>query len=322
MAIVSSVLAIVLTGALSVGHAASQPPAKLKSATAAPSPAVLAIPAAVPAADLARSAAPRAVVQTAASAPQAHGSIRGTVSDQADGRIPGASVTVVAVSQDAPRRAAVVTNNMGQFEVPNLPDGAYDLTVALSGFTTATRRAVIVSGATVDEAVLLKIGSMIDTKQVVWRGQDPPPAQQTPASTASVGGLLDAAKQAADAGRLADAESSLRAALALLRAAQTPPAVSNGVVRVGGTISGPRKIRDVVPAYPQAARVAGIQGSVIIEATIDRDGAVADAQVLRGVPELNDAALQAVRQWMYTPTLLDGVPVQVLMTATVVFAIR
>jgi protein TonB len=60
----------------------------------------------------------------------------------------------------------------------------------------------------------------------------------------------------------------------------------------------------------------------VIEATIDRDGTVADAHILRGVPGLNEAALAAVRQWVYTPTLLSGVPVEVLMTVTVGFSLR
>jgi protein TonB len=135
--------------------------------------------------------------------------------------------------------------------------------------------------------------------------------------------LLDSARQAADAGRLAEAEASLHTALAVLHAAESPrPAEKSGVVRVGGDIKEPRKIRDVPPVYPAVARAAGVQGIVIVEATVDPYGAVADAHVLRGVPELNEAALDAVRQWTYTPTLLGGVPVSVVMTVTIVFSVR
>ncbi len=60
---------------------------------------------------------------------------------------------------------------------------------------------------------------------------------------------------------------------------------------------------------------------VVIEATIDPSGRVADARILRSIPLLDQAALDAVRQWEYTPTLLNGVAVPVTMTVTVQFRI-
>jgi protein TonB len=93
-------------------------------------------------------------------------------------------------------------------------------------------------------------------------------------------------------------------------------------VRVGGTIRPPTKIRDVRPNYPQVAQSARVQGMVIIEATIDREGRVADARMLRSIPLLDQAALDAVRQWRYEPTLLNGVAVPVIMTVTVNFTLR
>jgi periplasmic protein TonB len=93
------------------------------------------------------------------------------------------------------------------------------------------------------------------------------------------------------------------------------------IVRAGGAIREPRKIVNVQPVYPEIARDAGIQGLVIIEATIDERGSVVDARVLRSQPLLDGAALAAVRQWRYTPTLLNGVPVRVLMTVTINFSL-
>ena len=90
-------------------------------------------------------------------------------------------------------------------------------------------------------------------------------------------------------------------------------------LRIGGEISAPRKLRDVAPVYPDLARQAGIQGIVILECTIDRSGRVTDVSVLRGLPTLDAAAMEAVRQWVYSPTLVDGVPVPVIMTVTVQF---
>jgi TonB family protein len=90
-------------------------------------------------------------------------------------------------------------------------------------------------------------------------------------------------------------------------------------VRVGGQIKPPTKIKDVKPIYPAIAQSAGVTGSVTIEATIGEDGKVSDAKVVRSVALLDQAALDAVRQWEYMPTLLNGVPVPVLTTITVNF---
>ena len=96
-----------------------------------------------------------------------------------------------------------------------------------------------------------------------------------------------------------------------------PPPPPAAPVRVGGNIKPPQKTRDVRPVYPPIAQSARVQGIVIIEATIGPDGAVKDAKVLRSIPLLDQAALDAVRQWVFTPTLLNGVPVPVIMTVTV-----
>jgi protein TonB len=99
----------------------------------------------------------------------------------------------------------------------------------------------------------------------------------------------------------------------------TQPAAPKGPVRVGGQIKEPSKVRNVPPAYPEIAKQARVQGVVVLEAVISPSGEVTNVRVLRGVPLLNDAALQAVRQWRYTPTMLNGQPVSVVMTVTVNF---
>jgi TonB family protein len=92
-------------------------------------------------------------------------------------------------------------------------------------------------------------------------------------------------------------------------------------VRVGGGIKPPVKVRNVLAVYPDLALKARVSGVVILEVHIGIDGAVNDARVLRGLPLLNDAALDAVKQWMYEPTLLNGTPVPVIMTVTVAFTL-
>ena len=101
--------------------------------------------------------------------------------------------------------------------------------------------------------------------------------------------------------------------------APPPPPPPPEPVRVGGNISPPEKIRNVDPRYPPVAQAARVAGVVILEAVIGPDGRVTDVKVLRSVALLDDAAIEAVRQWEYTPTLLNGVPVPVIMTVTVNF---
>lgn len=93
-------------------------------------------------------------------------------------------------------------------------------------------------------------------------------------------------------------------------------------VRVGGAVREPRKVHHVAPAYPSIARAARREGTVILEVTITRDGNVGNARVLRSADIFDQAALDAVRQWRYTATTLNGVPVDVTMTVTVRFTLN
>ena len=101
---------------------------------------------------------------------------------------------------------------------------------------------------------------------------------------------------------------------------EAPPPVQP--VRVGGKIMEPRKLKDVAPEYPELARHAHVTGMVIVEAVIGADGRVDNIQVLRSIPMLDEAAVAAVKQWVYAPTLLDGVPVPVIMTITLRFSLH
>jgi protein TonB len=99
-----------------------------------------------------------------------------------------------------------------------------------------------------------------------------------------------------------------------------PPVVEP--VRVGGRIQAPRKIKSVPPVYPTIAQSSRVQGTVILEALIGLDGRVEQVRVLKPVLLLTDAAVTAVRQWEFTPTTLNGQPVQVVMTVTVDFKLQ
>jgi protein TonB len=100
-----------------------------------------------------------------------------------------------------------------------------------------------------------------------------------------------------------------------------PPGWGVGAVRVGGQMSQPTKTKHVAPVYPPIAQSARVQGVVILEAIIGPDGHVLDARVLRSIPLLDQAAIDAVRQWEFTPTHLNGAPVPVIMTVTLQFTL-
>ena len=97
------------------------------------------------------------------------------------------------------------------------------------------------------------------------------------------------------------------------------PTFADGAVRIGGNIKPPTKVRHVSPEYPADAQAAGIQGVVIIEARIEADGTVSKTRILRSIPALDDAAEEAVSQWQFTPTWLNGQPTPIVMTVTVNF---
>lgn len=102
-----------------------------------------------------------------------------------------------------------------------------------------------------------------------------------------------------------------------------PPApVDRGPVRVGGAITAPALISRVEPVYPPLASRAQVQGVVILEAVVDRQGSVEDVKVLRSIPLLDAAAVEAVMQWRYSPLRLNGQPERFVLTVTVSFRLN
>jgi protein TonB len=80
-------------------------------------------------------------------------------------------------------------------------------------------------------------------------------------------------------------------------------------------------IRQVQPVYPQIAKTAHVQGTVLLHAVISKDGSVQELQYVSGPPLLMKAAMDAVREWRYQPTLLNGEPVEVETTISVIFSL-
>jgi protein TonB len=100
-----------------------------------------------------------------------------------------------------------------------------------------------------------------------------------------------------------------------------PPPKSNKPLRVGGAVIAANLIRQVTPVYPPIAKTAHISGTVVLHAIISKDGTIEQLEYISGPPLLMKNAMDAVRQWRYRPTMLNGEPVEVDTTVSVVFTL-
>ncbi len=230
-----------------------------------------------------------AVVPTVVPAPVATaqtGAISGTVTDQTAGVIPGATVTLTGPNGAT---ATAVSNVRGQFVFRDLPTAAHELSVSLSGFGTVRATVTPAAGATTDHAVTLPIGSLTETMSM----------NCAPTS----------------------AMRQLGQAIFPVLAAQQPPATP---IRVGGNIRAPQKVRNVRPVCPAGLPLGDtmvqLSGVVGIDGLIHDMEAVPDDAGTQPHAAAAAAALDAVRQWTFTPTQLNGQPVDVNITVTVTFS--
>jgi len=114
----------------------------------------------------------------------------------------------------------------------------------------------------------------------------------------------------------------LSTALDLVPLPDAPPADPDEVLEFGTGMTKPVRIAGADPVYTEAARRIGTQGVVIVEATIDRDGRVLEARVLRGLPfGLSESALSAVETWRFEPSTLNGRPIKVRYRVAVNFSL-
>src|ERR1700689_4778920 len=100
-----------------------------------------------------------------------------------------------------------------------------------------------------------------------------------------------------------------------------PPKVAPSRIRVGGNVAQANLIHQVTPTYPAIAKTAHISGTILLHAIIGKDGTVQNLQYISGPPLLMQSAMDAVKQWRYKPTLLNGDPVDVDTTISVVFTL-
>ena len=100
-----------------------------------------------------------------------------------------------------------------------------------------------------------------------------------------------------------------------------PPPKAPSRIRVGGNVQAASLLHQVMPAYPPIAKTAHVSGTVVLHAIIAKDGSVQQLEYISGPPLLMKSAMDAVREWRYKPTLLNGEPVEIDTTISVVFTI-
>ena len=259
--------------------------------------------------------------------------ITGTVTDVYGGAMPG--VTVVATSAPSAAPHQTTTNNRGEYVIADLGSDQYELVFTLMGMKTARQRVRLQGQDTVVPNVRLEmetVREVVIPSEIRHRSDLVFARTITASDLASE--LLDEAKAHFEQGRYAEAEAKTAQALEMIRmvgrrssAIAADPVLNPAydttpAVRVRGNIREPKMIKHVEPAYPEVARQAKIEGYVIIQLIIKKDGTIADAKVLGGQHVFLEAALAAVKQWQYTPTTLDGVPVEVIMNVTVHFRLK
>jgi beta-lactamase regulating signal transducer with metallopeptidase domain len=230
------------------------------------------------------------LVSSAAPAQQAGpGAISGVLYDQLGGLLPGAMVALV--QQPDLRRYDTITDRNGAFLFNLLPSGDYELNTSLPGFSTVTNRIRIDAGSTIERSITLPLGTLQETVSVTGPGG---PAVATSAAPR--------------------------------RAVHTPEPRTFFSGGIGGQIRVPTKIVHVSPIYPSSLQDAS--GVVLLAARVGIDGFPSDIRDVTGSRSSAThqaflaSALDAVRQWEFTPTLLNNVPVEANISITVSYSVR
>jgi TonB family protein len=222
------------------------------------------------------------VVAAFSASAQTFASFSGSVLDPIGGTVAGVALNMT--NKQTGQKYEVKSSDVGSFEFVGLTAGEYDLRTTMPGFRQ-TLGTMTIGAKNVRNDIRLKVGSLEETISVVSTAESRQNASSTP------------------------------------QVRRAPPSVqkSDCVVQpTGGVLAPPRKIADVRPISP------GQAGLVVLDALIAPDGTVTDARPVdvNVDPSLAAAAVEAVRQWQYTPTLLNCVPIEVPMKVTVSFRVE
>jgi hypothetical protein len=221
-----------------------------------------------------------AVLPISLRAQDAFSTVTGAIVDQSGGALPG--VGVVATNTTRGSRHEVFTDGRGRFELIGLTPGSYTLEAGLPGFETFQQKLTL-SGQTVERDITLQIGSLQETVSVSSTQTSQPPSAAEPVAP---------------------------------RPPNCGAAPARAGLRIGGQIRTPRKIRHVAPIYPEGAP----GGVVTLNAVIGVDGLVKEIKITNAaLDRLARAAVDAIQQWEFDPTLLNCEAVEVRMSVVVDF---
>lgn len=242
----------------------------------------------------AAAAAMIAVTAAIVSAQARFASLTGSIVDPMNGVLPGVTLVLTNVANES--KYEVRTDGSGRYEFVGLPPGDYLFEAKLPGFMTFKGKLTI-AGENVQRDLALELGTLQETITVA--NSRSAPSAPTPAPVVPTA-------------------SSPRPA--------RPPcgdAPADGRVRVGGNVRPPMKLKDVRPIYAGHLASQGIEGTVILRGRVGTSGLVEDLEVV-STPhrDLANAALDAVRQWEFTETLLNCQPVAVAIGITVNFTLN
>jgi TonB family protein len=226
-----------------------------------------------------------------ASAQGAFSTFSGTVFDPLNGYLPGVTMTLTNTQSGA--KHEIRSDRTGHFEFVGLPPGSYSLQAILPGFSVLTGT-LDLTGRDVQRDVTLKIGRLEETISV-WASR--------PGATSNTAAPV-ARRPAPDM------------FAAMKSCAENPPVAGS----MGGNLRQPMKLVDKKPVYPEQLAAAGTGGLVVFDARIGPDGTIVDLQTTSATqPDFEAAAAAAIRQWEFSPTLLNCVAIEVPMKVTVSF---
>lgn len=232
------------------------------------------------------------------------GKLAGVVRDASGAVIPRARIDVRSASGAAARGESVVheivySNAIGEFSL-DVADGSYDISIAAQGFAKQDHQGVLFANRNAKRMDMTLAVGAIQERIQVQSGMDH--------------GLDHGMDQKMQAERAA-IERTNRAA----ESNSLPPQR----IRVGGNVQAANLIRKVTPLYPTTAKLDRVEGTVIIKVVIGKDGTILSLEQINKLVDtrLAEAALDAVKQWQYKPTLLNGEPIEVVTEIEVNFTL-
>jgi TonB family protein len=227
---------------------------------------------------------------------QAFGTVGGSIVDPMNGALPG--VTLVLTNTQSQAKYEVRSDRAGRYEFVGLTAGEYLLEAQMPGFAVLRGR-LTVAGQSVQQDLKLEVGTL--SESITVRAK----------AGSSEYALTTVNQPARD---MAAIERTLR------QREQKCVSASPGAASGGGNLQPPLKLRDVRPYYPPSAVNAGVEGAVVLRGRIGTDGTIDEVNVVSSPhPDLSQSATEAVREWQFTPTLLNCAPIAVNIGITVTY---